>query len=100
MMKQMASKPQQGKWMYETKWVVFDEMGHMLETVTLKHKTGAIYVELEPFEKDLKDRGLFAHAYESISQRCLSNFSFKEKLERLGWMFDDHGKIINTDYRC
>lgn len=83
------------KYMYKTKWVVFDEKGNKVKTITLKHKDGGLYKELEPFEKKLKSKKLYAHKKESLEQNFLKERSFKEKLKLLGWNFNDKGIIID-----
>ncbi len=69
-----------------TKWVIFDpNTFKRIRTITLKHKSNLLYVELEPFEKDLKSKGLAAHRHESLNQSFLKGKTFKEKLKILGW---------------
>lgn len=80
--------------MRETKWVVFDKTGKRIKTVTLKHKDGGLYREIEPFEHSLIEQGLYAHDAKCFKQDYLKGKSFKEKLSLLGWEFDGLGNII------
>lgn len=81
--------------MFKSKWVVFDNKGNKIETVTLNHIDGGVYKEIEPFERELKQKGLYAHRKESLDQDFLKGKSFKEKLTYLGWDFDSKGFIID-----
>ncbi len=77
--------PTATKW-GQSKWVVFNpKTFERVKTVTLKHKSNLRYLELDPFEKDLKSKGLAAHCWESLNQSYLKGKSFKEKLISLGW---------------
>lgn len=80
--------------MHESKWIVFDKTRKRLKTVTLKHKDGAIYRELDPFEAELIEKGLSAHRAESFEHYKGKGMSFKEQLKCLGWKFDKNGRII------
>lgn len=82
------------KYVGKTRWVVFDKTGKKIKTVTLKHKSNLYYKELEPFEKELEEQGLYAQAAESLEQDFLKGKSFKEKLLCLGWKLDAQGIII------
>jgi hypothetical protein len=78
---------------YRSKWIVFNQKGKRLKTVTLKHKNGALYREIEPFEKELIQQGLYAHRAECFDQEFLKGKPFKEKLQYLGWVFNSAGFI-------
>jgi hypothetical protein len=80
--------------MYTSKWVVFNKQGEKIKTVTLKHKDGAVYRELEPFEAKLLEQGLSAQRAESFEQFKGKRMAFKKQLECLGWQFDKNGNII------
>lgn len=82
------------KYMYETKWIVFDKKGEKIKTVTLKHKDGALYREIEPFEAKLKEQGLFAHRAKCFGQDYLKGKSFKEKLKSLCYKFNKDEIIV------
>jgi len=84
------------EYMYKSQWVVFNNKGNRIKTVTLKHKDGAIYKELEPFEKELKSKGLYAHKKEVLDQEFLKGKNFIEKLKLLGWEFNKEGYIIGN----
>lgn len=72
-------------YMYKTKWVVYNENYEKIRTVTLKHKDGGLYKEIEPFEKELKDKCLMAVQTELLEQTYLKGKSFKDKLIALGY---------------
>ena len=36
------------------KWAIFDKNGNRIGAKTLRHKTGGLYNELEPFEAELE----------------------------------------------
>lgn len=80
--------------MCKTKWIIFDNKGNIVERKTLEHKDGRLYIELEPFEKELKKKGLYAHRAESIEQNHLKGKTFIEKLKCLGWKFNKNSVII------
>jgi hypothetical protein len=82
------------KYMSTSKWIVFNNKGERLRTVTLKHKDNEIYKEIDLFEAKLKEQGLYAHDAECFEQDYLKGKSFIEKLKYLGWEFDDKGIII------
>lgn len=69
--------------MYKTKWIVFNNEGEKIKQVTLKHKDGGLYKEIEPFEDELKEQGLMAVKCELLEQEHLKGKSFKRKLEIL-----------------
>lgn len=81
------------KYMHRSKWIVFNEKGDYVKTVTINHKNGALYREIEPFEKELKQQGLYAHRAESFNRDSFKGKTFKEKLIFLGWEFDSEGFI-------
>ena len=56
-----------------------------MKTVTIKHKSNLHYLELDPFEKELKEKGLAAHREKSINQDYLKGKTFEQKLKILGW---------------
>jgi hypothetical protein len=69
-----------------TKWVVFNpSTGKRIKTITIKHKNNLLYNELDPFDADLKCKGLAAQSWESLQQPFLKGMSFKERLICLGW---------------
>lgn len=70
--------------MYKTVWIVYNDQGEKIKQVTLNHKDGALYKEIEPFERKLKKDGLMAVSAESLQQEFLRGKSFKSKLEALG----------------
>lgn len=72
------------KYMYKTQWVVVNSKGKKIKEVTLKHKDGRLYRELEPFEKELKEEGLRAFDKEVLMQDHLKGLPLIEKLRQLG----------------
>ena len=48
------------KYMIIDKWIIFDKNGNRVGTKTLRHKNGALYNELEPFEAELKQQKYYA----------------------------------------
>ena len=71
---------------HKTKWVVFDpKTAKRIKTVTITHESNLLYVELDPFENDLKKKKLAAHSWESLNQSYLKGKPLKEKLISLGW---------------
>lgn len=88
-----GANPEDGFQGGTSRFVVFDYYGNEITTVTLYHKTSAHYVELEPFERDIKAKKLLAHRAESLEQVQLKDKPFKEKLEFLCWNFNRKGKI-------
>jgi hypothetical protein len=82
------------EYMSTSKWIVFNNKGERIKEVTLKHKDGGVYKEIDPFEAELKVQGLYAHRAESFNQDYLKGKSFKEKLKCLCWEFDKNGIII------
>jgi len=77
-----------------SKWVVFDNRGNKLKTVTLKHKDGAVYKEIDSFEAKLKEQGLYAHRAESFEWFKSTRIPFIQQLKYLGWEFNGDGVII------
>jgi predicted HTH domain antitoxin len=72
--------------METSKWVIFDPKTYKkVKTVTIKHESNLLYKEFEPFEKELNEKNLAAHEYNSLNQDYLEGKSFKEKLKILGW---------------
>lgn len=76
-----------------SKWVVFNNKGKKLRTVTIEHEDGRVYRELDPFEQEIESLGLYAHRAESLDQDYLEGKTFKEKLRALGWEFDSNDYI-------
>lgn len=70
----------------KTKYVVFDnKTKKRIKTVTLTHTDNLHYKQIEPFEKDLLQKGLSAQEYNSLNQDYLKGKTFSEKLICLGW---------------
>lgn len=80
--------------MDKSKWIVFDKTGKRIKTVILNHPDGKHYLQLEPFEKEMKEQGLYAHRSESFEQYKGTGIPFKQQLKYLGWDFDNKGNII------
>lgn len=92
----LGSSPPPGGYMHTSKYTVFNRKGEKMGDVTLYHKTGAAYVEIEPFEQHLKPEGLYGHWTESLYQSHFKGFPFRKRLEMLGWHFDEEGTIIDS----
>ena len=78
-----------------SKWLVFNSEGEKVKTETIKHKSNLAYIELEQFETELKEKGLYAHRKESFNTQP-KNISLKQKLINLGWTFGGNGKIVSA----
>lgn len=69
--------------MIKTKWIIVNSNYEKVGTKTLTHNTGALYIELDPFEKELKEKGLTAYSEETLNQEYLSGLSLKQKIKSL-----------------
>ena len=80
----------------KSKWIIFNKKGKRVSTQTLTHTDGRHYLQLEPFEQDLKKKGLYAQRAECFEKRSnvWNQYSFKKKLETMGWKFNQNGDVI------
>jgi len=73
------------------KWKIFNKQGKYIKTVKAN--------SYEVLKTSLKNQGLYAHRFESFQMRSekWQKKSFKEKLETLGWEFEN-GLLVNTEW--
>ncbi len=68
----------------QTRWIVYNpETLQKIKTVTINHKSNLLYIELNEFDKKLKEQGLTAHSYEAVNQPHLSGKTFAQRIKIL-----------------
>ena len=71
--------------MTTSKWIVYDPQTNLkVKTVTLRHTDNLHYKQLDPFDAELKKKGLSAYRQETLNQDYLKGLSFKDKIKILG----------------
>ena len=76
---------------------VFGKRGMFVETVSVGKRCK--FKTMQQLEEYLQKRGLYAHRIESFVDRPYwKGWTFKQKLENLGWKFDSNGELTNTEW--
>lgn len=85
------------------RWVVCDWWGKYITTIKIEHKTGALYVENDPFVERLKKAKLACVRLESVAQFMPeeTNIDILKNddrlvgfLKNLGWKFRADGRMV------
>ena len=85
-------------------YIVFDENGNFVKTVTTGYDEEFHYVspveDEDTMEHWLRENKLYAHRASSFCDRNRSWYSLplKEQLKNIGWDFDETGKLIKTQW--
>lgn len=76
---------------------VFDNRGKFVKNIKIGEKCR--FKTVQEFEEAMNQQGLYAQRQESFENRPYwKGWSFRKKLENLGWEFGSDGTLINTNW--